>query len=264
MPMKKNRRKSRKPRRTKRRKYMPKGKRGTFRSKVKKALFDMSETKQLGRALDWRLTLGTLNSEWAYEQKVFPDNADVNLRLPEGTGVNQRVGNRVTLMGMRIPMYILNQTAEALRVRVVIYKINANSATSSPFINPLGNAEDFNYTHPWQSDYAFNKERGTIVKERKFILGGAVDWGSTTSGPRPIQMTGQTGVKRLEMGFSFRAKKQYFDQVDDSFRNIDQYEQITFVWRLYGNDVPYLANHLNEGLGNLRIRQFHKVYFKDV
>ena len=261
--MYKHTRKGRKARRTKRRtQYKKTG----FRTKVKKALMDLSETKSIGRVKDDRITLGNTNASWEQFHNVFPDNADLNLRLPEGYGVNERIGQRITLRGIRIPMYICNQTPEPLRVRIIIYKENkVIQGNVPPFINPLGNAEPFNYTHPWQADYAINKEMGTIVKQRTFTLSGSMDWGSVAPlHQRPMQFTGNTGIKKVEMGFSFRNKKHFFDQIGDEFLNIDQYNQLTFVWRLYGNDVPYLANHLDEGLGNLRIRQFHKVYFKDV
>lgn len=267
MPMRKKygRRYRRKTtRKTFRRRY----KKASFRSKVKNALMDISETKSIGRVMDDRLTVGNIESEWRLSQPVFPVQ-DPLMIVSEGTGVNDRIGNRITLMGMRIPVYIMNQTAEALRIRVIIIKTNANPTAANPFMNPIGLAEPFNYGHPWQADWALNKELGSIVKQRTFTLKGAVDWGSVGAlHDRLIQHTGNSGVKRLEMGFSLRKKKHHFDNYHENssgeFKNIDQYVQLVYVWRLFGNDMPYVANHGGEGLGNVRIRQFHKLYFKDV
>lgn len=272
MPMKKNRRKSRKPRRTTRRKYMPKGKRGTFRSKVKKALMSISETKNVGRAVDNQITLGNLESEWIIGNDVWPVNGSPFFDINEGTGPNERIGNRVTFQSIRIPMYITNQTPESLRIRVVILKRKANIqylpdlTAYKWFINPIGDAEHFSQTHPWQADWPFNRELGTVVKQRTFTLDGAIDWGAGTSGfpgHRPIMFTGNRGIKKLEMGVKL-GFRHYFDDDDGQIRNTAQYQQYIFVWRVHNNTIPYELNHNLEGMGNLQVKQFHKVYFKDV
>ncbi|WP_445772239.1 hypothetical protein [Rheinheimera sp.] len=264
MPMKRKYAR-RKPRKTRKSKARPRVKKASMRTKIKKTLFDLSETKSFGRVIDQRLTLGTLSNTWHSRVAVLPDNGDANMTLPEGTQVNERIGNRITLRGIRIPVYLLNQTPEALRIRVIVYKQSTNVlADPLPFLNPLSEGEAFNYEHPWQADYTFNRELGKIVKQRTFTLAGTLDWGSNEGGVRPIQFTGNTGIKRLEMGFSFKNKQHFFDQAGDEFRNIDHYKMEVYIWRLYGNDVPYNANHLAEGLGNLRIRQFQKVYYKDI
>jgi hypothetical protein len=275
MPMKrKYRRKSRKPRKTIRRKYAPKGKGGTFRSKVKKALMSISETKNIGRVLNQQITIGNFESEWAKNNLIFPDNGDPSMWIQQGTDANDRIGNRITLQGIRIPMYFVNQSPETLRIRVLIVKhkrsidmaFGAITGTSW-FMDPLGNAQGFNQTDPWQADWPFNKEHGTVVKQRTFNLNGSIDWGAIAVPPfvhsRAVQFTGNSGMKRLEMGFKLR-RKQYFDDIGGEIRNVDQYSQYVFVWRLHNNTIPYEGSHNGEGLGNLQIKQFHKVYFKDV
>jgi hypothetical protein len=264
MPMKRKiRRKSRKPRKTTRRKVTPKGKGGTFRTKVKKALMQMSETKYVGRGLDNQITLGNTSTTWRVQEGVFPLNVQSHMLIHQGTGPNERIGNRITLTGVRIPMYLVNETPEALRIRIMIVKQKTNlSAGAGDFINPLGDSEHFNSGHPWQADFPFNREYGTIVKQRTFTLNGSFDFGSINH--RNQQFTGNSGIKKLDMGFSLRGKKHYFDDVGGELRNMDQYVQYVYVWRLHKNNIPYTANEDFEGLGNLQIRQFHKVYFKDV
>lgn len=274
MPMKrKYRRKSRKPRRTTRRKYTPKGKGGTFRTKVKKALMSMSETKNVGRALNDQITLGNFESEWVQAHDVFPVNSSNFFQIKEGTGPNERIGNRVTFQSIRIPMYITNQTPESLRIRVIMTKRKANieylpNLTAYKwFINPLGESEHFNQTAPWQADWPFNKELGTVVKQRTFTLDGSIDWGSGTAGfpgHRPVQFTGNRGIKKLEMGFKLGFRHYFIPETVGQVHNTHQYQQFVFVWRIHNNTIPYEVNHNLEGVGNLQIKQFHKVYFKDV
>jgi hypothetical protein len=264
--MYKHTRKGRKARRTKRRtQYKKTG----FKTKVKKALMSMSETKSVGRAFDTSVTLGNTSNTWNWAWSVFPANGDANMLINEGTGPNERIGNRISLIGVRIPMYLLNQTPEALRIRIIVVKQKTNLPTTggNEFINPLGNAEPFDAGHPWQADWPYNKEYGFVVKQRTFTLGGSIDWGAGTAGfpgHRPIQFTGNTGIKRLEMGFSLKSKKHYFDQHGGETRNIDQYVQYLYVWRLTQDTIPYELNHNLQALGNFQIKQFHKVYFKDV
>ena len=192
MPMKsKYRRKSRKPRKTTRRKYAPKGKRGTFRTKVKKALMSMSETKSVGRFIDQQITLGNTSGSWLAGNAVFPYNAGTQMLINEGTGPNERIGNRITLVGARVPMYFVNETPEAIRIRVMIVKQRTNLGDGGirQFINPLGESEDFHAGHPWQADWPYNREHGTVVKNRTFTLNGSIDFGSAIP-TRPAQWAG--------------------------------------------------------------------------
>lgn len=268
MPMKtKYRRKSRKPRKTTRRKYTPKRK-GTFKTKVKKALMQMSETKSVGRFIDQSMALGSTSASWVTAAGIFPQNQVADMRIEQGTGPMERIGNRITLTSIRIPMYLVNQTPETLRVRIIVIRQRTNipGGALREFITPLGESEAFDAGHPWQADWPINKEFGHVVKQRTFNLNGLIDWGAQTTGfpgHRPIQFTGNSGVKKVEMGFKLN-RRQYFDDVVGDIHNIDQYIQYVYVWRLNANTIPYELNHNLEGLGNLHVRQYHKVYFKDV
>jgi hypothetical protein len=187
MPMKtKYRRKSRKPRKTTRRKYMPKGKRGTFRSKVKKALMSMSETKSVGRVMDEHITLGNTSASWLLGQYILPVNNTSDMLIQQGTAANERIGNRIEFKSIRIPMYITNQTPETLRMRVMVVKqktnLPAHPHENHLFVDPLGRAEQFNHVAPWQADWPCNKEIAHVVKQRTFYVNGSIDWGAQTTG----------------------------------------------------------------------------------
>lgn len=234
-----------------------------FKRNVKKAIFALTETKAKGHSKDDPLTLGNLSSEW---QQTSGLNYGSGWHISQGTGPDERIGARITLDRMRIPMYFANMTPEPLLIKAMVVRTPAlYNTTGITFVDPIGNAEVFNPNHPWQADYPVNKEFGTVVKQKKFVLAGAVDFGSHLIGARPISFTGNTGIRKLEMGFSYKNKKIFFDEgMDDEIKGMDVYNLIVYVWRLHGDRVPYDANHLNEGLGNLQIRQFHKLYFKDV
>lgn len=235
----------------------------SFKRNVKKALMQLTETKSVGLPYDVPLTLGTLQSEWYQFHNLMAP-----FTIPEGTGPNERIGARISLQRMRIPMYLCNQTPEPLLIKVVVFRIDKEGSNSPEFINPIGEGESFSPGHPWQADYPIGREYGTLVRQKKFVLNGSLDWGSQITGARPLQFTGNSGIKKLEMGFSFNNKKIFFQDgphaPGNDINGIDNYQLFMWVWRLYGDRVPYNANHNAEGLGNLQIRQFHKLSFKDL
>ena len=156
--------------RTYKRKYTAKKrytKRPAMVAQVKKALTALSETKSIGSELSTTETLsGGSNTNWSF-------NVQLPSAIAQGTGPNERVGNRVHKKYYQNHLYLTNLTTWPIVARVMVIKRNANATGiqgAGDFMNLIGTPENFDHTDPAQSRMKLSRDHGTTLFDKVIAI----------------------------------------------------------------------------------------------